>query len=128
MSRYYSRMRPVTPGSYPREGVREIVNFDDKTYCEEIEDEAWGYIEYDRELTEEEAESWELTAAEAKTWYEVTVAYFNNGKVFSQITGSRKAARKPEPSEKHYKDKDIFTDWFDSHEEAEGCCRRSKET
>ena len=47
--RYYSTQRPITPGSYPKSPFKEvlnIVNFDSRTYCEEIGQKAWGYIEY----------------------------------------------------------------------------------
>ena len=41
--RYYSIMRPVMPGSYPKKAAaQEIENFDEKTFCEEIGREAWG--------------------------------------------------------------------------------------
>lgn len=60
MRKYYSVMRPVSIGTFPREGVEEIVNFDNRTYCPEINREAWGYIEYNRELSEEEVAEYEL--------------------------------------------------------------------
>lgn len=60
MRKYYSVMRPVSIGTFPREGVEEIVNFDNRTYCHEINREAWGYIEYNRELSEEEVAEYEL--------------------------------------------------------------------
>lgn len=63
--RYYSTQRPVMPGSYPKKAaVEEIHNFDNKTFCEEIGREAWGYIDYREELTEAEARSYELIQAE----------------------------------------------------------------
>lgn len=60
MKKYYSVMRPVSIGTFPREGADEIVNFDNRTYCPEINCEAWGYIEYNRELSEEEVAEYEL--------------------------------------------------------------------
>lgn len=60
MRKYYSVMRPVSIGTFPREGVEEIVNFDNRTYCQEINREAWGYIEYNRELSEKEVSEYEL--------------------------------------------------------------------
>lgn len=38
--RYYSTQRPVMPGSFPKEGVQEIHNFDSRTYVPEIGREA----------------------------------------------------------------------------------------
>lgn len=62
--RYYSIMRPVMPGSYPKKAAaQEIENFDEKTFCEEIGREAWGYIDYSEELTESEAADYELVPA-----------------------------------------------------------------
>lgn len=59
--RYYSTQRPFGPGTFPKKDGREtIVNFNEKTYCEEIGREAWGYIDYPEPLTKEEAVSYEL--------------------------------------------------------------------
>lgn len=64
MTRYYSTQRPIAPGTFPRQDGKETVtNFDDKTYCEEIGREAWGYIEYSEPLTAREAEAYELVEA-----------------------------------------------------------------
>lgn len=67
--RYYSTQRPVMPGSYPKpqgNTVKEVHNFDERTYCEEIGREAWGYIEYERPLHRDTAADYELTAASGK--------------------------------------------------------------
>lgn len=61
--RYYTIMRPVAPGTFPKEGMKEFENFDCRTYIEEINHEAWGWLEYDRELTETEARSYDLRRA-----------------------------------------------------------------
>lgn len=61
--RYYSILRPVSIGTYPKprdNRVLEINNFDRKTYCEEIEREAWGYIDYEKTLTPRDANIYEL--------------------------------------------------------------------
>lgn len=63
MKRYYSIMRPVSIGTYPKNGAEEIVNFDHRQFCPEINHEAWGYIEYSRELSEEEVADYELMPA-----------------------------------------------------------------
>ncbi len=64
--RYYSTQRPVAPGTFPKpEGnkILDIHNYDRKTYCPEIGGEAWGYIDYKRPITPEQAASYELTPA-----------------------------------------------------------------
>ena len=68
--RYYSTQRPITPGSFPRvafTAVKEIVNFERKTYCEEIGREAWGYIDYEKPLDRYDCNAYELTAVPTKT-------------------------------------------------------------
>lgn len=64
--RYYSTQRPLMPGSCPRAGVQEVVNYDEKKFCEEIGMDAWGFVEYTRELTKQEVDDYELTPAGLK--------------------------------------------------------------
>lgn len=65
--RYYSTQRPFGPGTFPKKDGREtVVNFDGKTYCEEIGREAWGYIDYSEPLTKEETDSYELVESEGR--------------------------------------------------------------
>lgn len=63
MTRYYSKMRPVAPGTFPNAGAVEIHNYDERTYIPECGCEAWGYIEYDRELTDAEISAYEFVKA-----------------------------------------------------------------
>lgn len=68
--RYYSTQRPIMPGSYPKpegNGIVTVYNFDNKTYAEEIQREAWGYIEYARPLGHFDIVNYELVAAKTKT-------------------------------------------------------------
>ena len=61
--RYYSTQGPITPGSYPEpenNKITDIHNYGNKTYCDEIGREAWGYIEYAHPLRPEEASDFEL--------------------------------------------------------------------
>ena len=61
--KYYSTQRPITPGNYPKSPFKEvlnIVNFDSRMYCEEIGQEAWGYIEYKAPLHPKDAMEYEL--------------------------------------------------------------------
>lgn len=120
MARYYSTQRPVMLGCFPKKAeVVEIKNFDEKIFCEEIGKEAWGYIEYQTELTKKEADAYELIFAGMKTYYCVTSSIDDKGKVRAAITSIVEAVSKPENSFKSLKRKDIYTDWFESREEAE---------
>lgn len=64
--RYFSIRRPVGPGTYPRPSdnrVLGITNFSGKEYCEEIGRDAWGFIDYERTLREQDADMYELVLA-----------------------------------------------------------------
>ena len=127
MARYYSTQRPVTPGSYPSSyAVEEIVNFDQKTFCEEIGREAWGYIDFVDQLPEGGAERWELTRAGLKMFWCVTSSFDDRGRVVSYITQSVEAATQPKNSFKSTARKDIYNDWFDSLEAAEAHVEEAK--
>lgn len=63
--RYYSTQRPVSLGTFPMpQGNRiiEVKNFDSKRYVDSIETDAWGYIDYEQELTERDVKNYELVA------------------------------------------------------------------
>lgn len=96
--RYYSTQRPVAPGNYPKpEGnpVLEIVNFDHRIHCEEVDREAWGYIKYEYPLTKSEAKRWELVP-EKPLWYPITVCSQNHGGGLVVIAGNAvRAERRP---------------------------------
>jgi len=60
--RYYCLERPAGPGAIPR-GVVVITNFDERKTADEIGRMAWGWVEYERELTEKEIREYELMEA-----------------------------------------------------------------
>lgn len=57
--RYYCLYRPPMPGTIPR-GAIAIKDFGDKQRVEEIGRDAWGYAEFQRELTDHEVLDFEL--------------------------------------------------------------------
>lgn len=61
--RYYSTQRPVSFGTFPHKSGESVFNFSDKKHCEEIDKEAWGYVEYDAPLTPKEISDYELRSA-----------------------------------------------------------------
>lgn len=117
--KYYSTQRPVSPGTFPREGAGRIVNFDNKQFCEEIGCDAWGYIKYEEPLSAAQAEAYELTMGGMKTFWCVTTSVDDRGTVRAAITSFVEAVIKPENSFKSTSRKDIYNDWFSDHEEAE---------
>lgn len=61
--KYYSTQRPIAPGTFPKPDNNKVVgleNFDDRIYCEDIQLYAWGYIEYEKPLTQYDCNSYEL--------------------------------------------------------------------
>ena len=69
--RYYSTQRPVDLGTFPKPAdnpVMEIHNYDTdrRIPVEGARFEAWGYIEYQKPLTEKEASAYELRPAPAR--------------------------------------------------------------
>lgn len=64
--RYYSTQRPLSLGTFPKpqgNKVLAIENFDERTYCEEIDREAWGYIEYELPVSEVLLKDFEMVKA-----------------------------------------------------------------
>lgn len=65
--RYYSAQRPIVPGGYPEpEGnaVTEIMNFEQQIFCEEINQDVWGYVCYERTLTWEQQSAYGFVISE----------------------------------------------------------------
>lgn len=122
--RYYSIHRPAAPGTFPKDGVLEVHNFNSRTYVSQIGREAWGYIEYGRELTEREARRYELVSGEEKTWYAVMVTVWDedsamHGEVQAAIMQERRQASQPEGWERRARNRSLAVTWYDSREAAE---------
>ena len=60
MYKYFSVLRPVSIGTFPKEGFVDFVNYDNRRYVPEIDHNAWGYLLYDRELSEEEMHDYDF--------------------------------------------------------------------
>lgn len=61
--RYYSILRPVSMGTFPEPSdnhILEIHNFDESRFVDEIGRKAWGFISYEKPLTDKEAAQYEL--------------------------------------------------------------------
>lgn len=57
--KYYTLRRPPMLGAVPK-GFTSICAFDERTFIPEIGQTAWGYALYDRKLTTEEIDRFEL--------------------------------------------------------------------
>ena len=118
--KYNSTMRPVAPGSYPaKDKVVSITNFDDKQFCEDIDGEAWGYIEYSEELTKEEADAYELIKGGLKPYWSVMeVLTHRTGRVVAKVKDKITAPRQPENETKVSQSKTVMLLWFNNEEDA----------
>lgn len=65
--RYYSTQRPISPGTYPNGENKpvSIENFDERQVVENGQLQAWGYLEYDKPLSQKELKDYELKAVSA---------------------------------------------------------------
>lgn len=63
MYRYYCIMRPPMIGGVPdSSALQYAMCFEERRYIPEIDRMAWGWVEYDRELSYEEIHAYELIA------------------------------------------------------------------
>ena len=60
--RCYSTQRPIMPGGIPDRGMINVANFRGKRFVPDIKMEAWGYADFDRQLTPREVNDYELYA------------------------------------------------------------------
>lgn len=57
--RYYCRMRPPMPGTIPR-GPINIEDYGERKHVYEAGCDAWGHVDYERELSPREVYDYEL--------------------------------------------------------------------
>ena len=61
-----------------------------------------------------------------KTYYCVTSAYYDSGRVVAGITDSAEADAKPDSRCTEARDRDIWSDWFETIEEAKQYVKETK--
>ena len=92
--RYYSTQRPVDIGTFPKppdNKVLEIVNFDKRIPVENEPFHAWGYVEYQKPLTEKQADEYELRPASFQIQEKKSV--------LQDLQEKKKAPREPKAKE-----------------------------
>lgn len=125
--RYYSKCRPVSPGAIPAGiVVKDVQNFEGRQYCPEIDAEAWGWFETEDQIPEATLDAYELDPEGIRTWYGVTSAIYDDGRILVKLMATTRCRKKPETSFTHLTRRDIYTDWFESQEEAERFVEESK--
>ena len=65
MYKYYSILRPVGPGTHPKKGFIGFKNYDNRTYIESIDHDAWGEIYYENKLDDKAKNSYDLVEDKA---------------------------------------------------------------
>lgn len=58
--KYYSKMRPVSLGTYPKKGLIAFENFEKRAFVAEIDREAWAVLYYSRILSQKEVTDYEF--------------------------------------------------------------------
>lgn len=116
---YYSTQRPIGPGTYPKDGIIEIVNYDSRKYIEEIGKPAWGHLIYDNSLSEQELQDYELCQKE-NLWWQVTVTANRHGNgVSAEITDIVENVERPEDEKREDEQKVYKIRYFENRESAE---------
>lgn len=119
MSRYYATLRPIGIGCYPKNyEVSEIVNFSSRKYIEDINHEAWGYIDFVGKITEKDAEAYDLIPADKKTWYGVLVTFPNDGQTKAKMYNTISSAIQPEDETKICETKTLVLTYFETESQA----------
>ena len=57
-NKYYSLLRPVSIGTHPKKGMMDFINYDTRIEVDGYM--VWAEIYYDRELTQEELNNYEM--------------------------------------------------------------------
>ena len=65
---YYTTQRPPAPGAQPKRGLLKFFVYENRLYVEAIGRFAWGSVVYDRPLTAEEIDDYELVPMPKKQW------------------------------------------------------------
>jgi len=126
MNRYYSKLRPVSIGTYPVGMAVNYKNYDRRTYIEDAGCEVYGYIDYNRELSEDEIKHYDLVPGGLTTYWVVITSVHNTGRVTCNIVATERHAAKPNHSHVSTSRKDIYIDYFDSREAAEQFVQESR--
>ena len=58
--RYYCPMREPAPGAVPKNGMENVYWYGCRQFVEIAGREVWGWVEYNRELSEKEVSNYEL--------------------------------------------------------------------
>ena len=88
MYKYYSTHRPIGPGTHPKEyEIKEIHNFTDRIFCENIGRYAWGYFTTAQEIPDSILEQWELVSGNIREWWRVITTVEQGGKTKAMVFG-----------------------------------------
>ena len=116
--KYYSTQRPISPGSIPGDGLANIENFGTPHFVPEISREAWGWAEYNRDLSENEISDYELVPAGMRIWWSV-IKTERGDKTTASLGPVTEAAEQPEKRFYAGNGKRVLMTWMTSREAAE---------
>ena len=118
--RYYSKLRPISYNTYPKnDNYIGFKNFDDRTFCEDVKDWAWGYVEYSERLSDRDIFAYDLIDA-SKRWFYGVIAITNKEtlKTIAKKYKNKFCSSIPEQLQSDGKHYEKIVYWFDTEEEA----------
>lgn len=120
MNRYYSKLRPVSLNTYPKNGnYVGHHNFDSRQFCNDIHDYAWGYVEYSQPLSNEEIDMYDLVDGSLRKFYGVIFRVNNRtNKTTARRYKDVMASVKPNDEENCGTINDTIISWYETEEEA----------
>lgn len=124
--KYYSRLRPLVPGTYPEGRIKEIKNYDEKRYIDEIGYAAWGYVDYDGEISDNEARRYDLISEEYHMYYCVLSCIYEDGQSKSVLREQKILKKKPIDEYYERKNCRLLINWFGDYSKVEACIKEKK--
>jgi hypothetical protein len=118
--RYYSKLRPVSYNTYPKnDNYIGFKNFDDRTFCDDVKDWAWGYVEYSKRLSDRDIFVYDLIDA-SKRWFYGVIAITNKEtlKTIAKKYKNEFCSSMPEQLQSDSKHYERIVYWFETEEEA----------
>ena len=118
--RYYSKLRPISYNTYPKnDNYIGFKNFDDRIFCEDVKDWTWGYVEYSERLSDRDIFDYDLIDA-SKRWFYGVIAITNKEtlKTIAKKYKNEFCSSMPEQLQADSKHYERIVYWFETEEEA----------
>lgn len=108
--KYFSKLHPIIANNIPK-GWNDIVNFDVPKKIKELDIKAYGVVEYEQPLTEEEIQRYELISEKAEYYICLMTIEYSSGEITRNIKEVRLCESKPEDEIQGKKNK-VTMNWI----------------